>query len=188
MLMVVNTEKALVGLISRMLPEDRKGPRKGERGFTLVELLGTVMIIGLVTAVAVPTLTNYVDEAKLARCQANLKGLQAEVWHFTDDQQNHPDAATFWKLAHGGTKPGPWVYLVDGDANKGHGNDIDGIDEENPGKSQPDKDDIHFVIYCKHEHRHLAEWVYVTDEGEPRIVTGKDDDPGYQKFEKWEFK
>jgi prepilin-type N-terminal cleavage/methylation domain-containing protein len=186
--MVINLGTALMEVFRNTLSDNPEPQRVSEKGFTLVELVGTVMIVGVLTAIAVPTLTNHIEQAKLARCMANLKGLQAEVWHFTDDQQNHPDAKTFWDLAHGGKKPGPWVYLVDGDANKGHGNDIDGIDEENPGNSQPDKEDIHFVVYCKHEHRHLAEWVYVTDEGEPRIVTGKDDDPGYRKFEKWEFK
>jgi len=159
-----------------------------DRGFTLLEVVGAVLIIGLMSAVAIPAMADHIEEAKMARCMANLRSMQAEVWNWTPDGLVHPNAMTFWDAAYGGIKPGPFVYLVDGDPNKGHGNDIDGIDEENPGNSQPDKEDIHFVIYCKHEHRWLADFVYITDAGQPHIVTGPDDDPGYRKFEKWEFK
>ena len=35
-------------------------------------------------------------------------------------------------------KPGPYYYLLDG-TNKGHGNDLDGVDEENPGNADRDR-------------------------------------------------
>jgi type II secretory pathway pseudopilin PulG len=158
------------------------------RGFTLVEVVGAVFVVGLLCAVTIPAMADHIEEARLARCQADLKALQAEVWNWTTDGQVHPDATTFWNLAHDGIKPGPFVYLVDGDPNKGHGNDIDGVDEENPGNSKPDREDIRFVIYCKHNHHGLADYVYVVDAGKPKVVAGPDDDPGYRKFEKFEFK
>ena len=85
-------------------------------------------------------------------------------------------------------RPGPYYYLIDGDPNKGHGNDLDGIDEENPGKSylNLEKVDIRFVVLCQHDHGNLANYVYVTDVGPPQIVTA-DNDPGYENFIKWEY-
>jgi len=157
------------------------------RGFTIVEILIALVIIALLSAIVVPAFINQREKAKLARCMADLRGIQASVWNWTPDGMIFPDAQDFWDEAYGGDRPGPFVYLVDGDPNKGHGNDIDGVDEENPGKSDPDKKDIHFVILCQHDHGGLAEYVYITDEGPPQIVTGSDDDPGYENFIKWEF-
>ena len=158
------------------------------RGFTLAEVVVIVFVLALLTAVVIPVGINQIEKAKLARCMADLRSLQASVWTFTPDGMVHPTGKEFWDLAYGGTKPGPFVYLVDGAPNSGHGNDVDGVDEENPGASDPDVEDIRFVVYCKHDHKDLADFVYVTDHGPPRVVMGKDDDPGYRAWEKWEFK
>jgi len=159
-----------------------------DRGFTLVEILIILVVLATLTAIIVPVYKNHAEKAKLARCMADLRSLQAEVWNWTPDGMILPDAQTFWDEAYGGTKPGPFVYLVDGDPNKGHGNDLDGIDEENPGKSWEnlEKKDIQFVILCQHDHGDLADYVYVTETGPPKIANS-DNDPGYERFIKWEF-
>jgi hypothetical protein len=76
----------------------------------------------------------------------------------------------------------------DGDPNKGHGNDLDGIDEENPGNSgdKRKKKDIKFVVLCQHNHKHLADYVYLVD-NEPPVIVKDGNDPGYERFVKWEF-
>ncbi len=86
-----------------------------------------------------------------------------------------------WDEAWNGRNPGSYSYLVDGDANKGHGNDLDGFDEDNPGNSVRPQDDIEFVIVCQHNHADLADYVYIEDGGPPTIVL-ESDDPGYEKF------
>ena len=159
----------------------------GSRGFTLTELLAVVFILGLLAAIVGNTAVEYLEKARLVRCMAELRGLQAAVETISDGGKNMPDGRTFWdRCWPDGKKRGPYYYLVDGDPNKGHGNDLDGVDEENPGNSKKDKVDIKYVILCQHNHKHLGKYVYITDEGPPVIATDETD-PGYTKFIKYEF-
>ena len=162
-----------------------------ERGFTLLEIIVVVFFFAIIAAIAFPLALNQIEKAKLARCMADLRTIQAEVWQCTPDGLIHPHGMDFWNCAYGGTKPGPFVYLVDGDPNAGHGNDIDGIDEENPGESwkHRDRKDIKFVVLCQHNHKFLGDYVYCVDEEPPVVVGGEDGapDPNYTRFIKYEF-
>ena len=163
------------------------GLNRGSRGFTMTELLAVAIILGLLAAIVSNTAVEYMEKARLVRCMAELRGLQAAVETISDAGKNLPDGETFWsKCWPDGKKRGPYYYLVDGDPNKGHGNDLDGVDEENPGNSMKDKVDIKYVILCQHDHKHLGKYVYVTDEGPPVVCTDETD-PGYTKFIKYEF-
>ncbi len=165
---------------------NRKELLMNQRGLSLIEVLIVVVIISVLAGIVVPAFLDQREKAKLVRCMADLRSIQATVWNWTPDSLILPDAKTFWDEAYGGDRPGPFMYLVDGDPNKGHGNDIDGFDEENPGKSDPDTVDIQFVILCQHDHGDLADYVYVTETGPPKIANA-DNDPGYERFIKWEF-
>lgn len=37
---------------------------KGEKGFTLVELLAVIVILGIIVAIAIPAISNIVDKAR----------------------------------------------------------------------------------------------------------------------------
>jgi len=79
------------------------------------------------------------------------------------------------------------ISNVYGRYNNSHGNDLDGVDEENPGASDPDKKDMKFVIFCEYDHGSLGKYVYLTDEEPPTIVHGDDDGPNYSRFIQWEY-
>ncbi|TVQ74597.1 MAG: prepilin-type N-terminal cleavage/methylation domain-containing protein [Oceanospirillales bacterium] len=53
-------------------------------GFTLIELLVVIVIVGVLSAVAVPTFLNQVERSRFAEAQALLAGVRtgAEVWQF----------------------------------------------------------------------------------------------------------
>lgn len=57
-----------------MYPQARR-----QRGLTLMELLITIAIIGVLAAAAVPQYQNYVAKAQIKRAIAELSGLRTEV-------------------------------------------------------------------------------------------------------------
>jgi hypothetical protein len=96
--------------------------------------------------------------------------VQSTVWSVSDGV-TWPDQFSFWEDVWSGKKPGPYFYLTDSeDPNCGHGNDLDGFDEQNPGGSTREERDLKFVVVCQHDHGILANYVYIEDEGPPRLA------------------
>ncbi len=159
--------------------------RSRQDGFTLTELLLVIAIIGILTAIAVPNLVDKYHKAWLARCMVELRGVQTGLYIAAEPGVVFPTPADFWESVFPSARPGLYYYLSDGgDSDAGHGNELDNYDEENPGESG-DEIDIKFVLLCQHDHAHLCKYVYIEDEGPPKLAT-EDNDPGYEKFIKWE--
>jgi prepilin-type N-terminal cleavage/methylation domain-containing protein len=62
----------------------RKTPR---RGFTLLELMVVVFIIGILSAVAIPLLSRYMKRSKTVEAALSLRKIyDGEVSYFQEDQ------------------------------------------------------------------------------------------------------
>lgn len=76
----------------------KKMLRKNNTGFTLVELMAVVLIIGILVAIAIPMYQSSSDDAKLKACKANIRTIASAVEQY--------------KSANNGTTPANVPALV----------------------------------------------------------------------------
>lgn len=64
--------------------------RRGERGYTLVELLVVLAIIGLLATIATPLLLRYLGSAKVSTAHAQIESLSASLDLYKLDVGRYP--------------------------------------------------------------------------------------------------
>lgn len=62
-----------------------------EKGFTLVELLVVIGIIGILAMMLLPQFSGMRDRARIASCQSNLKNIGTQLESFYADRERYPD-------------------------------------------------------------------------------------------------
>lgn len=151
------------------------------RGFTVLEALVTIAVISVIGGVVIPSVFAEYQQAHLSNCVAQLEQMKA-VAHDLGVSGSVPNPTEFWAEGFPDAEDGEYYYIVDEqDANKGHGNDLDGCDEDNPGTSPPCAGtDITFVVLCNHDHGQFGSYIYATDQVSPTVVEVDGDDPGYK--------
>jgi general secretion pathway protein G len=92
------------------------------RGFTMVELIFAVAIIGTLAAIGVPTYKIYYYKAQVVRAIAEIRVMEKEIYLFAFDHDRYPDSLTEIKR---GSLLDPWKspyqYLDIGDVLKEKG-------------------------------------------------------------------
>jgi len=74
---------------------------KNQKGFTLVELMIVIVIVGILAAVAVPIYTANIKKAKMSECDAALGTVRTalRVYYATNDPKpKYPTAAALTKV------------------------------------------------------------------------------------------
>ncbi len=72
---------------------------KTRKGFTLVEILIVVVILGILAAIVIPQFTNASTEAKVANLKSNLQTVRAQI--------------ELYKLRHDDTPPAEATFASD---------------------------------------------------------------------------
>ncbi|MFQ5700693.1 MAG: prepilin-type N-terminal cleavage/methylation domain-containing protein [Acidobacteriota bacterium] len=91
--------------------------RRGESGLTLVELVLVVAILGTLSAIAVPVLGDYIDEARQTKAIADIRQLSVAIMNFEMGTGSLPDSLDELK---GGARLDPWgnpyqyLNIIDG--------------------------------------------------------------------------
>ena len=95
---------------------------KNERGFTIMELLVVIVIIGVLAAIGVPAYNNMTTRARQTACQANRRTLQTAVGMCFADTGAYPAnlgaaLAGYLDNAASMTCPSGGNYSLDADNN-----------------------------------------------------------------------
>jgi len=69
---------------------DLNSQRRRASGFTLIEIMVVVIIIGLLAAVIVPTVINKVDDAKISKAKSDIQALETALTMFRLDNSKYP--------------------------------------------------------------------------------------------------
>ncbi len=155
------------------------------RGFSFLEALVAIAVISVIGGVVIPSVLAEYQEAHLETCIAQLETMQAVAKNLCDGA-SIPTPDEFWGKGFPDAEEGEYYYIVDDqDANKGHGDDLDGCDEDNPGNSPrcPGMD-IKFVVFCAHDHGNGVKYCYATDDLPPTTILVGEEDPFNFKAQK----
>jgi general secretion pathway protein G len=71
-------------------PHRAERSRRRQRGFTLIEIMIVVVIIGLLAAVILPQLMGNVDQARVAKAQSDIQAIETALTMYRLDNSKYP--------------------------------------------------------------------------------------------------
>jgi general secretion pathway protein G len=79
-----------VGFTKRRLKKRRRSTRRGEHGFTLIEILVVITIIGLLAALIGPRVLNYLTESKVKAAKIQIESFATALDLYFLDTGRYP--------------------------------------------------------------------------------------------------
>ena len=162
------------------------------KGFTLIEILIAIVLIGIVSVIVIGKIMGAQDAATTVACLGNIDAFATEINLLSLTGPAPTQAQVREKIKwENGRYDNYWYIPNNSDSNSGHGNDLDGCDEENPGKSLPGRECIpmRFLIVCTHTthgNNSDAKYVFHTGGGmPPQIVAHNEFRHTYLQDAKW---
>ena len=77
---------------------------KRESGFTLIEIMIVVVIIGIIAAIAIPSYQDYVRRAQITEATNGLSDLRVRMEQFFQDNRTYPTACVLPPTVLGATE------------------------------------------------------------------------------------
>jgi general secretion pathway protein G len=74
----------------RHLSQRTRFPMQHSRGFTLIEIMVVVVIIGLLAAVIVPQVIDKVEEARVAKARQDIQAIETALTMYRLDNSKYP--------------------------------------------------------------------------------------------------
>lgn len=88
--------------------------RKNEEGFTLIELMIVVAIIGILAAIAIPNFVNYQLKAKTAEAKVNLGAISTSQEAYRAEEDTYKVCAAYPAVANIGSSKMAWAKASSG--------------------------------------------------------------------------
>ncbi len=82
-------------ILSPITPRRHAAPRPSARGFTLIEVMMAVAIVGILAAVAMPSYRDYITRGQLTDATNGLSTLRAQMERHYQDNRTYATAGTF---------------------------------------------------------------------------------------------
>ncbi len=92
---------------------------RNAKGFTLIELMVVILIIGILVAIAIPVFNSSRESAYKRTCQANLRTIDGAIQTYRADTGSLPAniaalTPTYLKAVPACPKPGAAAYIISG--------------------------------------------------------------------------
>jgi len=95
----------------RALPPSRRRSIGQAHGFTLIEVMIVVAIIGILSAIAYPAYTDYVRRSRIAEATGELSALRVRLEQFYQDNRNYGSTAANCGIGMPNAGNTPFTYV-----------------------------------------------------------------------------